>query len=151
MLQKRRVAPWPERLYAKIKKGDGCWEWIGGLDTAGYGQLMLAGHKSAKSHRLVWIHAYGEIPPGLQVLHKCDNRKCCRADHLFLGTNADNMNDKVRKGRQQKVFSDELIEEVRHLRQALGYSQTQISKKFNISQSWISRIVNGKARASRCF
>lgn len=53
-------------------------------------------------HRAVWEAIWGPIPSGMQVLHRCDNKPCMRPDHLFLGTPADNMADKVAKGRQSK-------------------------------------------------
>ena len=56
--------------------------------------------KSERAHRAAWFAKHGDIPLGLHVLHKCDNRRCINTDHLFLGTNADNVADKVAKNRQ---------------------------------------------------
>jgi hypothetical protein len=71
---------------------------MGQIDTKGYGELMMRG-KEVRAHRAAWSFENGPIPPGMHVLHRCDNPKCVRPDHLFLGTNADNMADKTRKGR----------------------------------------------------
>lgn len=76
-----------------------CWQWTGGCFVSGYGQIKVAG-KPWKAHRLAWTLTNGEVPDGLFVLHRCDNPKCVRLDHLFLGTNADNSADMVAKGRQ---------------------------------------------------
>lgn len=91
--------PWEERLWAKIEVGASweCWP-ITGHRSKGYGRLKVNG-TTQRAHRLVWIYTYGPIPPGLKVLHHCDNPPCCNPEHLFLGTDADNMNDKVVKGR----------------------------------------------------
>lgn len=78
---------------------DGCWEWTGSLNSGGYGTVGRQGLTGRTLHRLAWEMAYGPIPDGAQVLHRCDNRKCCRPDHLFLGTAADNIYDMIEKGR----------------------------------------------------
>lgn len=92
-----------------------CWEWQRGRTGEGYGAFHAEG-RQIKAHRYAWEIVAGVIPDGLQVLHTCDNPACCRNDdegvywangafhprygHLWLGTNADNMEDKVAKGRQ---------------------------------------------------
>lgn len=78
-----------------------CVEWNRHCNADGYGMLWLNG-KSERTHRASWIAHKGEIPKGMHVLHKCDNRKCVNQDHLFLGTHADNMADKVKKSRQAR-------------------------------------------------
>lgn len=96
--------PLKDRFWSKVVKTDTCWIWIGAGSTSkkGYGQIRLPGAKGRQTsaHRVSWILHRGEIPIGLDVLHKCDNPPCVNPDHLFLGTNQDNVNDKVSKGRQ---------------------------------------------------
>ena len=82
-----------------IRAPNGCLEWTGATNPAGYG-LMRANGKVVLTHRLAWALANGAIPDGLQVLHHCDNPPCCDAEtHLFLGTDADNRADMAAKGR----------------------------------------------------
>ena len=76
-----------------------CIEWEGARTCAGgYGRRWVDG-KMKRVHRLAWAEAYGPIPEGLHVLHRCDNPPCHNVDHLFLGTNGDNVRDCVAKGR----------------------------------------------------
>lgn len=81
-----------------------CWNWVAALNKDGYGQFNcgLDSGYSFKAPRISWKLHFGEIPQGLNVLHRCDNRKCVNPNHLFLGTHQDNMDDKVFKGRQLK-------------------------------------------------
>lgn len=83
-------------FWTKVEKRDvsACWPWKGSVMGEGYGR-----YRQAYTHRLAWMLANGPIPAGLFVLHKCDNPPCCNPDHLFLGTQADNVRDRDAKGR----------------------------------------------------
>jgi len=101
----RRKSP-EVRLWSRVEKlpGDGCWLWRGGINTAGYGFLTLrdyqGGSRGFRAHRLAYTLTTGEpIPEGLYLCHKCDNRRCVRPDHMFLGTARDNTWDAIAKGR----------------------------------------------------
>lgn len=93
----------------------------------------------------------GPIPDGMEVLHKCDNPQCVNPDHLFLGSQKDNMDDMNRKGRgakgdkngRRKLNSNE-VAEIRSLYAAGKLYQYQIAEKFGVKQSVVSEIVNGK-------
>src|SRR6185369_231459 len=69
-----------------------CWDWTGSLRGGGYGQIKV-GPKLWDAHRYSWTLHFGEIPNGMWVLHKCDNRKCVNPEHLYLGTALDNNRD----------------------------------------------------------
>jgi HNH endonuclease len=93
-----------ERLERFIDKSDNCWEWTASTTKQGYGHLTFR-YRTLYAHRAMWECINGEIPDGLDVLHKCDNPPCVNPDHLFLGTHQDNMKDRDLKGRGRNKFS----------------------------------------------
>ncbi len=109
--QEIKLTPAQEaRFWAKVNKAgptmpgmaSPCWVWTAGKDSSGYG--LFWANKHFKAHRVAWMIANGPIPHdgsahGICVCHRCDNPACCRVDHFFLGTNADNIADRDAKGR----------------------------------------------------
>lgn len=96
---KRIIEYFWEKVY---KKGENeCWNWIAHTNRQGYGTFNFDGTMML-AHRVMYILVHGKIPEGLHVLHHCDNTSCCNVNHLFLGTNQDNMKDRNDKGRQSK-------------------------------------------------
>jgi len=89
------------RFWIRVNKADACWEWQGPLKR-GYGSFYYDHHQGT-AHRFSWELHRGQIPAGLQVCHTCDNPKCVRPDHLFLGTCKDNIQDCHRKGRHPRI------------------------------------------------
>jgi HNH endonuclease len=78
----------------------GCQIWLGGVNSFGYGRLFL-NNKRVLAHRAAWQLTYGEIPGNMCVLHRCDVGSCVNPNHLFLGTQADNVLDMDNKGRRR--------------------------------------------------
>jgi len=119
----------------------GCWLWLGSVNEHNYGRVIYKG-KRIYAHRHSWEAFNGEIPEGLKVLHKCDNPLCINPDHLFLGTQSDNMKDKVSKNRQhrlkgedhgQSTLTDKDVLEIRNKYIPRKYTAKILSKEYNTS------------------
>jgi len=98
--------PVAERLrrHSRRDVATGCLIWTGGKMWKGYGRTKVDG-RMKRVHRLAWEQVNGPIPAGMDCLHNCpggDNRACIEIEHLWLGTNADNVADKIAKGRQSR-------------------------------------------------
>jgi len=121
-----RSIPDNERFWPKVDKTGVCWVWVGAKRKANTPQprgLFRYLGKNVSAHRVSWQMAYGVIPTGLFVCHKCDNSLCVRPDHLFLGTATDNMRDCAAKGR---FFAQRHPEKMHWVRK--GGAQCRLSK-----------------------
>lgn len=146
-LTSRKMSMTPiQRLQRRLKTNEntGCWEFQGARVKEGYGQIKFDG-VNYRAHRLSYSLFVGEIPDGMHVLHKCDNPPCCNPDHLFLGTDAANTQDKIEKGRcpkgetlpQTKVTS-EVKSGMRRLK-AQGLSNQKIGDLLGVHGMTVSR------------
>lgn len=139
-----------ERLSDKyVVISSGCWQWTGAKHHLGYGMVAWwedGRVRSGKAHRMAYEVWIGPIPEGKHVMHTCDNPGCVNPAHLRLGMHADNMHDMAEKRRRQTVP----IEVRMAIAQSEG-NQRDIAARFGVSQSLVSRIVNGdKTRAKKC-
>ena len=145
------------RFWSKVDKTEECWNWTGAIGSTGYGHINEGGKrgKILTSSRVSYEIHFGKIQDGLFVLHKCDNPKCVRPDHLFLGTNKDNMHDMIGKGRSglnvggasgeycaTAKLSWNQVCQIRDLRK-YGFTQKWISEQYSVSPMLISKIVRG--------
>lgn len=87
-----------ERFWNKVDKSGDCWLWTASKTHQGYGYFRFDG-KMCKAHRMAWLLVNGEIPNEMLVCHSCDNPSCVNPEHLWLGTNQENMDDMNKKGR----------------------------------------------------
>jgi len=150
-----------ERFWEKVdvRGPDDCWEWQSGRDEDGYGRFRVGGQGSAtvKAQRFAYEITIGSIPQEMLVCHTCDNPPCCNPRHLFVGTSLDNNADRDAKGRtargqdagtrgEQNGMSKLTSNTVREIRSAVlqGVSQAELSRKYQVQESTISRIVNHK-------
>jgi hypothetical protein len=143
-----------EHLAKKTANQGDCLIWTGPLNIGGYGYLQIGGvnGRKALAHRLVWEAANGPIPDGWFVCHRCDNRRCVRLDHLFLGTAADNQKDMSLKGRSRRgelaTGARLTADTVRAIRQQYAEgkaSQSKIARRFGITQGNVHCIVTRKS------
>lgn len=146
-----------ERFWSKVVKAgpDDCWEWSACKDRDGYGDFRYGpdrGSKRVRAHRFAYELHHGSIPVGAHILHRCDNPPCVNPAHLFAGSNADNVSDKMAKGRGRwqigtghgnaKLTEDD-VENIRALYP--GHTLKFIAELFEISSASTSMIVNRHA------
>lgn len=146
-----------ERFWKKvnIRSDDECWEWQGNHHP--YGRLFVRDGHHIQASQFSWeLHNKQEVPNGILVCHSCDNPPCVNPKHLFLGTYFDNMQDKIRKGRDRyspaigerngkHKLSDKEILDIRS-KYANGASCIELAKAYGIHRVHITRIVFGKRR-----
>lgn len=133
--------------YVDIGRDDECWEWKGNIQNTGYGRFIMSG-KHYLAHRFA-LSTVQDVPDDMNVCHKCDNPPCCNPSHLFAGTQADNVRDRDRKGRQHdksgqlNPFSKLIECEVRFIRQS-SISHKRLAEIFGVSYSTIYGIKTGQ-------
>ena len=130
--------------YVDQKEENECWNWLGSKNTCGYGKFAI-NKTSYMAHRVSWILKNGDIPEGLFVLHKCDNRPCVNPNHLYVGTQQENSDDKVNRGRSARgtrnhsKLKEAQVLEIRKLLQE-GASQAGLSRIYGVSDTTIRQI-----------
>lgn len=145
-------------FWDQVKKGKGCWEWTGNKSYQGYGEFFFCGRRFP-AHRASYQINVGRVDGGLLVCHKCDNKSCVRPSHLFLGTAKDNSRDMIKKGRGKNQFkpgekhwkaklTDKQVLKIKKLASQKKMPHGEIGRLFNVHQSCISRIANGKRRCT---
>lgn len=135
------------QLLRNSREEDGCLVWTGFRNPSGYGMLSLTERvgrrmksKARLAHRVAYQAFCGSIEPGKNVLHRCDNRSCVKPEHLFLGSQRDNMEDRFKKnrhGRSAKLSPDDV-----RLIRASPESDDVLAAKFAVT----SRTILGARR-----
>lgn len=140
-------------LHRTTELPNGCWEWQGyrmrprNGDGAGtYGVIGVGSRRdgtkgSALVHRAMWEYLHGPIPDGMMLCHTCDNPACVNPDHLFLGTQTDNMRDNIAKGRKPLKVSRLMADVIRAQYATGGITYIGLSELHNLSPSTIRRIL----------
>lgn len=139
-------------FWAKVSRSsdpNACWEWTGYSDKDGYGLWRWQG-KTRRVNRISYEIAHGSFDESLQVLHSCDTPRCLNPSHLFLGTQQDNMDDMIRKHREnpprgernaQCKLTDTQVAEIRRKYAEGGVFQRELAAEFGVSASHVSGIV----------
>lgn len=133
-----------------VDENTGCWEWQRHKNEDGYGTVRLNG-KMWKAHRAAYALFVGDIAADMRVCHRCDNPGCVNPEHLFLGTQLDNIQDMLTKGRGNKPngtrvntakLTEEIVLKIRELYATGEYSQAKLAKMFSVAQPQVCRLIN---------
>ena len=150
-----------QRFLSKVNKTDGCWLWTASKDEKRYGHFGI-GQRVCKAHRVAYELWNGPIPAGVLVRHKCDEPSCVNPEHLELGTNQDNVDDRQTRGRGRwatgkqhgtythphivqgqnngrSKLTDDDVREIRILR-GFGFIYKELGKMYNIHPEVSARI-----------
>lgn len=143
-------------LSVEMDPNGGCWLWSGATSSFGHGVTTHAG-RPTRAHRRAYERWTGPVPDGLSVCHRCDVPQCVNPDHLFAGTQAENVADMMRKGRydlggrrwqkgsecpRAKLTEDDVKRVLAAL--ASGRPQQDIADQYGITQTAVSRIALGR-------
>ena len=156
MARPNKCDSFEERYWSRVDKTGDCWLWGGKLGPTGYGAAMFDG-KTKRVHRISWEKAFGDIPAGLAVCHRCDVRNCVRPEHLFLGTHAENMADCSRKGRISRApnpanqgsrnklakLTEASAASIRR-RRAAGASLRELAAEFGVGETTVCAVTRGR-------
>jgi hypothetical protein len=142
-MSKRHNTPL-ESFRAKTSKTDGCWLWTGATTPFGHGVIRVEG-KNQYAHRYSWELHNGFIPDGLNICHKCDIPPCVNPDHLFLGTQKNNIDDMYVKNRAsigilhgQAILTEEQVLEIRRMQGII--TQRELAAAYGVTRAAISGI-----------
>lgn len=144
-----------ERFWDYVEKTDTCWVWMGTKQYQGYGLIKTTENKKQinhPAHRVSYEMAYGPIPKGMLVCHKCDNPPCVNPDHLFLGTHADNGKDMASKGRSLRgtrnskaKITEQDVRDIRDSFKDRGWGDLPaLAAHYNLDRSSLYHIANRK-------
>lgn len=140
---------WPsqtleDRFWEKVDKSGGCWIWTARKIPQGYGQFNIQKGLWEYAHRMAWCFKRGSIPLGQCVLHHCDNPACCNPNHLWLGTQAENMADKKKKGRAARNMAKLTWEQAKEIRASRNVPPKILAERYGVCVRSIHHILSGR-------
>lgn len=145
-------------FWKHVVKHESCWAWDGCKTNCGYGRIGVTKqgvHRVLTAHRASWMLTHGDIPPGMEVCHTCDNPECVNPDHLFIASHKENMHDAVRKGRMRQMkgpFNKRSVLtmiQVNTIRETYiphhkTYGRKALALRFNVGKSTIDAVVENR-------
>ena len=142
-----KTRPFQERFWEKVDKTGSCWVWKACRHDAGYGYFSVSRSRARTTHRISWELAFGPIPDGMDVLHKCNVKVCVNPDHLYLGTDLENSRDAVADGlilfgenSHRAKLTAEQVRTIRTRYNTENISQEALGREFGISQTAVGKI-----------
>ena len=126
----------------EIDPKTGRWEWTSSKNSQGYGHITIM-NDHYRAHRVSYAFAYGKIPDGKIICHKCHNPSCIRPDHLYAGTYVDNAQDAVDRGTIGEL-GKENAKEIREKYSTGNYIQSDLANEYGISNSLVCHVIKGK-------
>lgn len=149
---KRQARFWSK---VRVKAPEECWEWTGSKSEFGYGQtrqIINANGRTTLAHRVSWELKHGPIPNDQWVLHKCDNPPCVNPDHLFIGSQKDNMQDCKSKGRMicakgemagNVILTSESVKAMRQAFRSGTQTMRQLGIQYGVTADAAYRVIRG--------
>lgn len=147
--EKRKHAPTMVRFFRKVNRAVGCWNWNAFKSADGYGKFQIGGKNSPtrNAHRFLYEVIHGAIPQGWVVRHKCDNAACVNPDHLVAGTQYENIQDKVMRGRQTRGETHGMVKltekQAREIKASTEDSLV-VAKRYGIVRATVNNIRAGR-------
>lgn len=137
-----------DRFWSKVDKSPhprGCWLWRGSRNSDGYGDIKIKRHM-VKAHRMAWEVTNGRPLGDLRACHHCDNPACCNPEHIFAGTQIENIADMDAKGRRGMPYprmklTPDAVREIRRQHEAGTATYADLGKAFGVSTRTVYGVV----------
>lgn len=167
-MPRKKTEPEIDRFMRHVNKNGSliletpCWEWTAGCFRHNYGHFVTVTYidgkrfrKDHSAHRWLWEFQNGSIPPGKKLCHRCDNSLCVRSDHMFIGSQLDNIRDMDTKGRRgdSRHFGEknasakltrEKVEEIRMLHATGKFTYVELGERYGVSEFAVRSAVQRK-------